>query len=82
MAQAKEPKREPKRSGAQAIPESLPADWNLEEWEQALTINVGTSYACRRCGNLAMVTKGGVGVMEMVCCGEPMHKIACTGGRA
>ena len=51
-------------------------DWDLDEWEKALTINVGTTYVCRRCENVAIVTKGGVGVMEMVCCGKEMEKLA------
>lgn len=57
------------------FPETVPSEWNLGEWEEALTINVGTTYACRECGNLAMVTKGGVGVMEMVCCGKQMEQL-------
>jgi hypothetical protein len=60
-------------------PETPPPEWDLGAWEQALTIHVGTSYACRQCGNLVMVTKGGVGVMEMVCCGKPMEKLASPG---
>lgn len=51
------------------------ADWDLEEWEQALSINVGTAYVCRVCGNVVMVTRGGVGVMELICCGVQMDKI-------
>ena len=56
-------------------PETPPPEWDLGDWEAALTINVGTAYACRECGNLVMVTRGGVGVMELVCCGKPMEKI-------
>ena len=68
-----------------SLPETPPPEWNLEEWESALTIHVGTTYACRECGNLVIVTKGGVGVMEMTCCGKPMEKCAaspCAGGKA
>ena len=54
-----------------------PPEWDLAEWERALTINVGTVYVCRRCGNVVMVTKGGVGVMEMTCCGDAMDKREC-----
>ena len=57
------------------FPDKPPPDWNLGEWEDALTINVGTVHACRACGNLVMVTKGGVGVMELICCGKPMEKV-------
>jgi len=57
-------------------PESISSEYNLEDWERALTIHVGTAYACRGCNNLVMVTKGGVGVMELNCCGKPMAKVS------
>jgi hypothetical protein len=47
----------------------------LEEWEAALTLRVGTAYACRECGNLVMITKGGVGVLDLKCCGKPMEAV-------
>ena len=50
-------------------------DWELADWEAALTINVGSSYVCRECGNLVMVTRGGVGVLDLQCCGKPMEKV-------
>jgi hypothetical protein len=53
--------------------------WDLEEWVRALTIHVGTAYACRTCENLVMVTRGGVGVLELICCGEPMKQVAAPG---
>lgn len=56
-------------------------DWDLEIWEKALTIDVGTSYACRECGNLVIVTKGGVGVLDMTCCGKAMESITPSRGR-
>lgn len=59
--------------------EELVPDWDREEWEQALTIEVGTSYLCRACGNIVMVTHGGVGVMELICCGAPMERIEKRG---
>ena len=52
------------------------SDWNTRDWERALTIHVGTAHICRVCQNLVMVTKGGVGVMELVCCGKPMEKVS------
>ena len=58
------------------VPETAPADWDLGEWEARLTIEVGAAYVCRKCQNLVMVTRGGVGVMELICCGEPMEKVA------
>ena len=56
-------------------PEAPPPEWNLGEWEEALTIHVGQAYACRRCDNLVMITRGGVGVVELACCGRPMEKV-------
>ena len=56
-------------------PQTPPADWDLGDWEQALTIRVGTVYVCRECENIVMVTRGGVGVMELVCCGKPMEEV-------
>lgn len=50
-------------------------DWSLGDWEEALTIQVGTAYACRVCGNLVMVTRGGTGVLDLNCCGRPMEQI-------
>ena len=56
-------------------PTTPPSDWGLGDWESALTIRVGTTYVCRQCENIVMVTRGGVGVLELVCCGEPMEEI-------
>ena len=56
-------------------PTNVPSEWDLGEWEEALTIHVGTAYICRECGNVVMVTRGGTGVMQLVCCGKPMEKI-------
>lgn len=53
--------------------------WSLGEWEEALTINVGSAYACRACGNLVMVTKGGQGVLKLTCCEAPMEKVETCG---
>lgn len=52
-----------------------PGEGDLEEWEQALSIQVGSAYVCRTCGNVVMVTRGGVGVMELICCGVLMEKL-------
>ena len=56
-------------------PPNRPAEWDLGEWERALTINVGTAYVCRICGNVVMVTRGGTGLMQLICCDKPMEKI-------
>ena len=59
-------------------------DWDLDEWEQALTINVGAAFVCRLCGNVVMVTRGGVGIMELLCCGNLMERLEhseAAGGR-
>ena len=50
-------------------------DWDLEEWEEALTIKVGSAHVCRECGNVVMVTKGGVGVLDLKCCGKAMESV-------
>ncbi len=62
------------------VPESAPPEWNLGEWEEALTIHVGDVYVCRRCQNIVMVSKGGIGVMELVCCGQNMEKVERPAG--
>lgn len=64
------------------FPEAPPPEWALGEWEKALTINVGKTYACRKCRNLVIVTRGGVGVMELVCCGQAMHELSAGPGVA
>jgi len=58
--------------------EGQPA-WDLNEWEDALTLRVGTTYVCRVCGNVVMVSKGGVGVLDLVCCGKPMEQTRARG---
>jgi len=59
--------------------ESPSPSWSLGDWEKQLTIRVGTAYVCRQCGNLVMVTRGGVGVMQLGCCGEPMEQVRMPG---
>ena len=63
------------------LPESAPPEWNLGDWEDALTIDVGDVYVCRQCQNIVMVSKGGVGVMELVCCGRQMEGITRSAGK-
>jgi len=55
-------------------------DWTLDDWEQALTLRVGQAFACRECGNLVMITRGGVGVLDLKCCGAPMQEVQQRGG--
>jgi desulfoferrodoxin-like iron-binding protein len=57
-----------------------PPEYDLEQWTQALTIHVGSAYACKTCGQLVMVTRGGVGTLELICCGQPMQKVAPAAG--
>ncbi len=57
-------------------PETAPDEWGLGDWEEALTIKVGTTYVCRTCQNIVMVTRGGIGVLDLVCCGQPMEEVA------
>lgn len=47
-------------------------EWSVDEWTKEWTIHVGKAYHCSKCGTMAMVTKGGVGVMEPKCCGRGM----------
>lgn len=56
-------------------PESPPSEWDLGDWEKVLTIQVGDAYMCRICQNLVMVTRGGVGNLELICCGQLMEKV-------
>ncbi len=51
------------------------AEWTVEEWKGAWTIRVGRAYACSECGSMVMVTKGGIGVLEPVCCGKQMSLV-------
>jgi len=58
-------------------------EYDADEWEKALSLNLGTSYVCRTCGQLIMVTKGGIGKMEHTCCGKLMEKLEpCPGEKA
>ena len=50
-------------------------EWTTEEWVSAWTIHVGKAYRCDKCDTMIMVTKGGVGTLEPVCCGEPMKPV-------
>ena len=50
-------------------------DWTTSEWTNAWTIHVGKAYRCAKCDTLVMSVKGGVGVLEPLCCGEPMTPI-------
>ncbi len=63
-----------------AAPANEQPDWELEEWQQALTINVGAAYVCHACGNVVMISRGGVGVMELKCCGEWMERVNAPAG--
>ena len=54
--------------------------WDLGDWEESLSIHVGAVYCCRICKNVAMVTKGGLGVLQLGCCGQPMEKINAEQG--
>jgi hypothetical protein len=56
--------------------------WDLGDWEDSLNIDVGSSYICKKCNNIAMVTKGGLGVLQLGCCGQLMEKVpSCGDGR-
>jgi len=50
-------------------------EWTTDEWTRAWTIHVGKAYYCEKCKTMIMVTKGGVGTLEPICCGEPMKLV-------
>ncbi len=51
------------------------SEWTHEEWEQGWHLNVGSAYACSKCGNMIMITKGGVGTLEPYCCEQLMKPL-------
>ena len=50
-------------------------EWTTDEWTNAWTIHVGRAYSCEKCDTMIMVTKGGVGTLEPICCGQPMKLV-------
>ena len=50
-------------------------EWTAAEWRSAWSIHVGKAYRCDKCETMVMVTKGGVGTLEPICCGEPMKLV-------
>jgi hypothetical protein len=63
-------------------PKDAMADYGLDDWEKALTINVGAVYICRKCANRVMVTRGGLGSLDLVCCGHAMERVQARGAGA
>lgn len=57
------------------MPEGYVGEWDAAQWVRAWNIRVGVAYACGVCGTVVMVSKGGVGVLEPVCCGKPMRRL-------
>ncbi len=51
-------------------------EWEAEQWEESWSIDVGKAYSCSVCGTVIMVTKGGVGVLDPICCDENMKALA------
>jgi hypothetical protein len=51
------------------------SEWTQEEWRRHWNISVGAAYACEKCGNMIMITKGGVGTLEPYCCDELMKPV-------
>jgi len=51
-------------------------EWSSEQWEDSWTINVGKAYSCEVCGTVIMVTKGGIGMLEPICCEKTMKSLA------
>jgi len=50
-------------------------EWTVDEWTLAWSIHVGRAYRCEKCQTMVMVTKGGIGTLEPICCGEPMKLV-------
>jgi len=50
-------------------------EWTVDEWTSAWSIHVGRAYRCEKCQTMVMVTKGGIGTLEPICCGEPMKLV-------
>lgn len=51
------------------------SEWGREEWKKAWNLRVGKAFHCSKCGAMVMVTKGGVGMLELKCCGMPMEPV-------
>jgi len=47
-------------------------EWTADEWTKTWTIHVGKAYRCTKCSTIIMVTRGGIGTLEPICCGQPM----------
>ena len=62
------------------MPEAYAGEWDAEQWTRAWTIRVGGAYTCDVCGSVVMVSKGGVGVLEPVCCNQPMRALEHPAG--
>jgi hypothetical protein len=50
-------------------------EWTVDEWQNEWSIKVGRVYACTGCGSMVMVTKGGIGVLEPICCDKKMELV-------
>ena len=57
------------------IEEEVPGGWTTEEWTKTWTIHVGKAYKCNTCSTIIMCTKGGVGTLEPICCGNDMESV-------
>ena len=55
------------------------SEWSVDEWTNAWSIKVGRAYGCGTCGNMIMVTKGGLGNLDPECCGAPMKIVTPEG---
>jgi hypothetical protein len=50
-------------------------EWTVEQWRKAWSIHVGKAYTCNQCHTMIMVTKGGIGTLEPLCCGQKMQPV-------
>jgi len=51
-------------------------EWDFDDWENGWNIKVGKVYICEKCKNTVMVSKGGTGVMKLICCDEEMKEFS------
>jgi hypothetical protein len=51
----------------------IEGEWSTKDWLNGWTINVGRAYCCKKCSSILMVTKGGIGNLEPICCKQMME---------
>ncbi len=64
--------------------EVFTGEWTPEQWQAAWNIQVGRVFACRTCGTMVIVSRGGVGNLEPICCKKMMELVSrpCPEGQS